>query len=112
MQADNRAVARHQVRKAGRIIFFDEPCFIECVIRNISEDGALVSMPLSLSLPDHVVLWEERTGLIYECDVRWRKNHMVGLQFTDICNRQERRALLEKGFLPLAGEEGRPSPVH
>jgi PilZ domain len=112
MPADSRACARHQTRKAGRIIFFDAPCFIECLIRNISEDGALVSMPLSVSLPDRVVLWEERTGVIYQCDVRWKREHMVGLQFTDICGRRERRALLEQGFLPLTGEEGRLSYMH
>src|SRR5262245_30939733 len=60
MPTEKRACARHQVRKAARIIFFDEPCFIDCTIRNISEDGALVSMPLSVGLPNHVLLWEER----------------------------------------------------
>lgn len=101
---EKRAFARHQVRNAGRIIFFDAPCFVQCVIRNISADGALVCMQLSIALPREVVLWEESTGRCYECRVKWRNDRMVGLHFTDVCGREERSTLLEKGFLPLAPE--------
>lgn len=102
---EKRAFARYQVCNAGRIIFFDAPCFVQCVIRNISADGALVCMQVSVALPREVVLWEEATGRCYECSVRWRNDRMVGLHFTDVCGRAERGSLLERGFLPWAQEK-------
>jgi hypothetical protein len=110
MLTDRRAYARQDVHRAGRIIFFDEPCYIECTVRNISHDGAQVVMQMALALPYHVVLWEERTGLIYECDVRWRKDCTVGLQFIGLCSRSERLALLERGYLPLSRESPPDGP--
>jgi PilZ domain len=107
---DKRAFPRHQVRNVGRIIFFDAPCFVQCVIRNISADGALVCMQLSVSLPREVVLWEEATGRCFGCSVKWRNDHMAGLHFTDLCGRAERGTLLERGFLPLTQQN--PPSMH
>src|SRR5262245_8642461 len=95
---ERRAFPRTQVRKNGKILFMDQPCYVECIIRNISEDGALLSLLVSVALPQEILLWEQRTGALYECEVRWRKDHMVGVHFVDVCGRATRRALLEKGF--------------
>ena len=102
MENDRRAFPRHQVRKDGKILFVDQPFFIECAIRNISEGGALLTLLVSFPLPREILLWEERTGTIYECDVRWRREHMVGVHFIDVCGQTMRRALLEKCFAPLS----------
>ncbi len=109
MDNDRRAFTRLQTRKNGKILFMDQPCFVECVIRNISEDGALLSMLVSVPLPQEVLLWEARTGALYECGVRWRKDHMVGVHFVDMCSRATRRAMLERGFALLARE---PAAMH
>lgn len=98
---ERRAAPRYEVRKDGRLLFIDQPCFVECAIRNISEDGALLSMLVSVSLPPVVLLWEQRTGAIHECEVRWRKGRTVGVHFTDVFGRATRRAMLEKDFAPL-----------
>ena len=98
---ERRAAPRYEVRKDGRLLFIDQPCFVECAIRNISEDGALVSMLVSVALPPVVLLWEQQTGAIHECEVRWRKGRTVGVHFTDVYGRATRRAMLEKDFAPL-----------
>lgn len=108
MHDDKRAFARHQVRKSGKVLFEGGNYFIECIIRNISEDGALVSLRVSLPLPPKVLLWEERAQTVYECAVRWRKEHMVGLQFTDVRSRRKRRAALDKSFVPLVCPREQP----
>lgn len=99
--SERRVVTRHQVRKDARLLFVDQPCFVECVIRNISEDGALLSMLVPVALPPVVLLWEERTGAIHECEVKWRKGPTVGVCFTDILSRMTRREALERTFAPL-----------
>ena len=98
---ERRAVSRYEVRKDGRLLFVDQPCFVECAIRNISEDGALLSMLVSVALPPVVLLWEQRTGAIHECEVRWRNGRTVGVHFTDVFGRATRRAMLEKDFASL-----------
>lgn len=112
LKDDRRAVPRHQVRKNGRILFVDQPCFVECVIRNISDDGALLSMLVSVPLPHEILLWEQRTGTVYECDIRWRREHMVGVHFTNICGSAMRRALLEKCFAPMTCGQASPPVTH
>src|SRR5262245_55403618 len=112
MHTERRAFPRTQVRKNGKILFMDQPCFVECIIRNISEDGALISMLVSVPLPQEILLWEQRTGALYECEVRWRKDHMVGVHFIDICGRAARRALLDKGFELLGSQAACPVAMH
>jgi hypothetical protein len=91
----------------------DEPFFVECTIRNISEDGALLSMLVCVPLPPEFLLWEETTGRLYECAMRWRKDHMVGVHFTDECGRTMRRAMLERCFAPITyGQGERPPTAH
>ena len=102
VDVERREFRRQQVRKNGKILFMDQPCFVECIIRNISEDGALLSLLVSVPLPPEILLWEQRTGALYECTVRWRKDHMVGVHFIDVCGRAIRRALLERCFAPIS----------
>jgi hypothetical protein len=89
---DRRISPRLQVQEKGKILFIDQPCFVECIIRNISEDGALLSLIVSVPLPRVVLLWD--TGKLYECAVKWRRDRMVGVHFTDVCarSRNMRRA--------------------
>ena len=91
MDNDRRNFPRLQVQKNGKILFFDQPCFVECIIRNISEDGALLSLIVSVPMPREILLWEQRTGKLYECEMRWRKDHMVGVHFVDVRARSKSR---------------------
>ena len=89
MDNDRRTFPRLQVQKNGKILFFDQPCFVECIIRNISEEGALLSLIVSVPLPREILLWEQETGKLYECGVKWRKDHMVGVHFVDVRSRSK-----------------------
>ena len=112
MDPDRRVSPRREVRKDGKIIFVDQPFFIECAIRNMSEDGALLTMLVNFPLPKEFMLWEERTGAIYECDVRWRRERLVGVRLIDVCGQTMRRALLEKCFAPLSCAPSMPHAIH
>ena len=113
MQENRRALARRQIRKDGKILFEDQPFFIECAIRNISDDGALLTMLVNYPLPRRILLWQDHVGVMYKCDVRWKRDLIVGVRFFDICGRAIRRALLEKCFAPLMCEPRSPhTPLH
>ena len=89
MDNDRRTYPRLRVQEKGKILFIDQPCFVECIIRNISEDGALLSLIVSVPLPREILLWEERTGKLCACEVKWRKDHMVGVHFVDVRSRSK-----------------------
>ena len=100
---DRRAFPRHRVHINGKIILMDGPCYVDCVIRDISEDGAHVTMQLPMQLPVSVYLWEAQTRMIYVCSVQWRRQTMVGLRFTDRGGRAMRRVLFEVPSLADGG---------
>jgi hypothetical protein len=102
MSGDKRAFTRHQVQWNGRIIFLAEPCFVDCDIHNISDAGACVRMQISIALPRVVLLWEQRMGMLLKCNIIWRKEHMIGLQFTDVRCRAEKRAMLGRCLATLS----------
>jgi hypothetical protein len=110
MRDDSRNVSRHLVRMLGKIILADEPYSLDCLIKNMSEDGALVQLLLPSPLPEHVLLWEERTHIAYDCEVRWQTASTAGLQFLEREERGLRRARLHLAFVPLADPDGSSRP--
>lgn len=93
---NNRAFPRHQVRINGKILSPDGSHTVDCVVKDISEGGALVNVPPNMMLPSRVYLWQAETGTLFECDVRWRKLDLVGLHFIDIASRSKVRALIDR----------------
>ena len=106
---ERRAVERYEVRIAGKLISPDMSDCVDVVIRDLSEDGALVTSTVPASLPERIYLWEARKGTIFECGVRWRRlDRFFGLHFTDSAGRARRRALIEAAT--SAPVEDRPRP--
>lgn len=93
---DNRAFTRHQVRIDGKLLSPDMSFCVDCTVNDISEGGAQVSVRASAEVPARVYLWQAETGAFFECDVRWRKLHLIGLHFIDIASRTQSRALIER----------------
>ena len=87
MNHDRRTLPRLQVQKNGTVLFIDQPCFVECMIRNVSEDGALLSLIVSVPLPRKILLWDQRADKLYACEVKWRKDDTVGVHFVDVRHR-------------------------
>jgi PilZ domain len=97
---DNRAFPRHQVRITGKIVSPDASFTADCLVKDISEGGALVSVPSNVTLPDRVYLWQAETGTLFECQVRWRKLNLAGLHFIDLASRAKSRELIDRCVSP------------
>ena len=79
-----RAFVRQQVHIDAKIAAPDMSSCVDCVVVDISENGALVSASRNAAaIPDRVYLWQSKTGIVFECEVRWRKLNLVGLRFVD-----------------------------
>ena len=78
-----RASQRRRVLKAGIIAFNDRHSTLPCTVRNVSDTGALIRMPGTLSAPDTFDLIIELDGLEASCTVMWRKGEDVGVRFNE-----------------------------
>jgi hypothetical protein len=78
-----RASPRREVAIEGKLMSPDLATEIECVIKDVSEGGALVATGDGVNVPDRVYLWQAETRATIECQVRWRKPGLAGLKFSD-----------------------------
>ncbi len=78
-----RASARHEVAIDAKIMSPDLSSCIACVINDVSDGGARITIADGLNLADRIYLWQAETGTTIECQVRWRKADSAGVQFAD-----------------------------
>ncbi len=95
MMQDSRAHPRIPTRLMGRLLSIDGRCNVNCTITDLSEGGAGVTSAEYYLIPNRVFLLVEKSGDIFECEVRRCRADGVGLSFIDSPGRACRRALLE-----------------
>lgn len=76
-----RAV-RPRVLNSGKLVIHGGQSVIDCVVRNMSEDGARVRITIPTMLPNTVELLVVKNDMIYPAEVRWNRNSEAGLRFT------------------------------
>src|SRR5215813_530553 len=81
MRGDKRKARRHRLRRDAWVMLeASQRC--ECVITNISDRGAHISIADSDTLPDSFVLLLAENGATRRrCRVIWRKPREVGIKF-------------------------------
>ena len=93
---ERRQFSRHQVSVPGKLVATQMARVMDITIRDVSEDGVLVSSTTPQDLPDNVYLWEAAKGTLVECHVRWQQvGKRFGLQFDKSLSPARRRALVE-----------------
>ena len=81
MRGDKRKARRHRLRRDAWVML-DAGQRCECVITNISDRGAHISIADSEALPDSFVLLLAENGATRRrCRVIWRKPREVGIKF-------------------------------
>jgi hypothetical protein len=93
---NRRVHPRYGVRIEGKLMSPEMALCVDVVIRDLSEDGALINVLAPASIvPERVYLWQARTRTLFECKVQWRKSdRLLGLRFTEECSRLSVRDLL------------------
>ena len=81
--ANSRRAYRSRALKHGRIVFNHGYGVFDCVIRNLSDRGAMLVLPAAANLPDRFELRLEATPPTRMCAVRWRSQDFVGVEFED-----------------------------
>jgi hypothetical protein len=77
---ERRAVLRRRSLKPAILSFNRGFSTFECIVRNVSENGAMLSFGETFALPDTVTLWLD--GMAHQiAQVRWRGSSAVGVEF-------------------------------
>ena len=78
-----RSTSRQRVLLGGKLVFGVAEFSVDCTIRDLSEAGARVKLPMDLATAETVWLIDVRGGVAYRADVAWRKRSELGLKFID-----------------------------
>lgn len=72
--------SRRRIDKLGQIEI-DEAYAVACVVRNISEAGAMIMVRHSTDIPDRVVLSIPEERFRRAAKVKWRRARSIGVTF-------------------------------
>jgi hypothetical protein len=78
---EHRRDRRMRTLKGGRIVFNAGFGVFDCVVRNISEGGAMLQLSGPLGIPSHFELVMEPGIPRRKCTVRWRTDNAIGVSF-------------------------------
>lgn len=78
---ERRSTPRHRTLKSGKIVLDNNISVIDCRVRNLSEQGALLKLPTTVGVPDRFVLQIVNEDISVEAVVRWRTGTELGVQF-------------------------------
>ncbi|TSE13254.1 PilZ domain-containing protein [Mesorhizobium intechi] len=73
---------RPRVLKGGTVITGIQNSEIAVMLRNQHAGGAELKIPIEARVPDRFLLYVPLDGVAYRCEVRWRRNDRIGVQFT------------------------------
>ncbi len=79
ISADRRAAGRHRALLAGKLANDDATTTIDCVIRNISNTGAMIETATPQLIPNRLHLVQVKEGTVWDVEVVWRRGNRIGL---------------------------------
>lgn len=81
MTPERRKTPRLRSLLGGRVVFNQRNSSLDCVVRNISEEGALLLLSDSVALPSAFDLEIMQRQRAYSARVRWRDRDRIGVVF-------------------------------
>ncbi|MDP4822371.1 MAG: PilZ domain-containing protein [Aestuariivirgaceae bacterium] len=73
---------RNRVLNGSKLIVNGGQSIIDCVIRDMSEEGARVRTTIPTMLPPQLEMLVVKNNMLYPAEVRWNRNSEAGLHFT------------------------------
>jgi hypothetical protein len=80
---ERRKSLRRRVLKAAKIVFNNDMSVVDCTVRNLSAEGALLVLPNTVGIPAHFDLVLEGDARRLACDVLWRHEQRLGVLCAD-----------------------------
>lgn len=81
--SERRRAGRHRALLAGKLANDDATTTIDCVIRNISDTGAMIETTTPHLIPNQLQLVQIKEGTVWDVEVIWRRGNRIGLALGD-----------------------------
>ena len=81
-QKQERKEPRRRVLKDGKIVSPSLHGAIDVRIRDLSQSGALIDLPIGTNIPDSFGFLVVSESKVYPAIARWRKGERAGIEFT------------------------------
>ena len=69
--------------KRGQIIIANGISTIDCVVRDLSEHGARISVDDPIMLPESFSFMLVEDGIVYPAFKRWQQGKSIGIEFSE-----------------------------
>jgi hypothetical protein len=79
--ADRRTTARQRSLWGAKIVINNNSSMIDCLVRDLSPQGARLSVATQIGIPDRFDLRIDRSGARYPAKVAWRSRNQIGFRF-------------------------------
>ena len=83
MILERRKTTRRKTFLGGRVIFNYRQSSMDCVLRNIGEQGARLKFHHTAYVPDRFDVHVQRMDRTFQANVTWRRQDEVGVSFVD-----------------------------
>jgi PilZ domain len=81
---ERRRASRHRTLKSGKIVVHAGRSVVDCTVRNLSSNGALLLVRSLAGIPEKFDLVMETTGEHHLCRVAWRGEDRLGVEFARV----------------------------
>lgn len=81
--AERRRVTRHKSFLRGCVYFNNRRSAFDCLIRDLSDEGARIAFSDAVSVPDMIELYIPQKEQTVRAHVEWRHGGELGLAFPD-----------------------------
>lgn len=95
---ERRRAPRQRALLSGKLATEDASVTLDCVIRNISPDGALIETASPHLVPREMHLVQIKDGTAWDAEVIWRNGNRIGLILKD---RHDLKSTTEKQLKAL-----------
>jgi hypothetical protein len=102
--AERRGLPRQKSFLRGCIYFNNRRSVLDCLVRDLSDDGARIIFSHTVNVPDVVELYIPQREQTLRAHVKWRRGDDVGLDFT---NRAAAASAAASSAAPADGELGK-----
>jgi PilZ domain len=81
-EENKRVAPRARVLKGAKVVLLNQWSLIDCTVRDLSETGAKLLCADPLTIPNEFRFLLPAENTIREARVAWRRDGMVGIEFT------------------------------
>ena len=81
---DERLSPRSLSFLGAKIYFEHKPSTLNCLVKNRSENGALIKVENVVDIPETFRLYLTKFNTRYSCQVMWKSHDKLGVQYSQI----------------------------